>query len=143
MLQRFLTIGRGLPIICKWTFYPFWNMYNTRSHMALETRSKKSNLGQKSISFIGSSIWNKLSNNLNVLNTTTLFIHKACVCYFLSIFYFFNKWQPFKNYKKCFLFYLKSSLCSQDIQFFIIFPFFSKFSRFKRKNAKDVMNWLA
>ena len=36
---------------------------------------KKGNLGQKSISFIGSSIWNKLSNNLKVLNTTTSFNH--------------------------------------------------------------------
>ena len=43
--------------------------------MALETLLKKGNLGQKSISFIGPSIWNKLSNNLKVLNTTTLFTH--------------------------------------------------------------------
>ena len=33
------------------------------------------NIGQKSISFIGPSIWNKLSNNLKVLNTTTSFTH--------------------------------------------------------------------
>ena len=46
---------------------------------------------------------------------------KAQVCYFLSNFYFFNKWWPFKNYKKCFLFHQKSSFCSQDIQIFLIF----------------------
>ena len=43
--------------------------------MALEIPLKKSNLGLKSISFIGPSIWNKLSNNFKVLNTTTSFIH--------------------------------------------------------------------
>ena len=46
---------------------------------------------------------------------------KACVCYFLSNFYFFIKLQPFKNYEKCFLFHQKSSFCSRDIQFFVIF----------------------
>ena len=38
------------------------SIYKTRSHIALEIPLRKSNLGQKSISFIGSSIWNKLSN---------------------------------------------------------------------------------
>ena len=32
-------------------------------------------LDQKTISLIGPSIWNKLSNNLKVLNTTTLLTH--------------------------------------------------------------------
>ena len=31
-------------------------------------------------------------------------------------FLFFTKWQPFKNYEKCFLIHLKSSFPSQDIQ---------------------------
>ena len=43
---------------------------------------------------------------------------KACVCYFLSNFYFF-----YKNCEKCFLFHLKSSFCFWDIQIFVIFPF--------------------
>ena len=43
--------------------------------MALEIPLKKSNLGQKSISCIGPSIWNKLSNNLKVLSTTASFTH--------------------------------------------------------------------
>ena len=34
---------------------------------------------------------------------------------------FFTKWYPFKNYKRCFLFHLKSSFCSRDIKIFI-FP---------------------
>ena len=41
-----------------------------------------------------------------------------------TIFYqiFFNKLLPFKNYEKCFLFHLKRSLRSRDIQIFV-FPF--------------------
>ena len=35
----------------------------------------KSNIGQKSISFMGLSIWNKLNNDVKILNTTSLFTH--------------------------------------------------------------------
>ena len=56
-------------------FVPSRNTYNTRSHMTLEIPLKKSNLGRNSISFIGPSVWNKLSNNLKVLDTTTSFTH--------------------------------------------------------------------
>ena len=74
-----------------------------------------------------------------------------CCCYSLklvsAIFYLFTKWQPFKNYKKCFLFNLKSSFCSRDIQIFVFFPFLSTLFRFKRTNESgkihNVMNWLA
>ena len=41
----------------------------------LSIEKKKSNLGQKSISFMGPPIWNKLSNDLKILNTTTSFTH--------------------------------------------------------------------
>ena len=61
------------PLYVSELFVPSRNTYNTRSYMALEIPLKKSNLRQKSISFIGLSIWNKLSNNLIVLNTTTSF----------------------------------------------------------------------
>ena len=40
--------------------------------MALEINFRKSNLGQKSISFMGPSIQNKLENELQILNSTTL-----------------------------------------------------------------------
>ena len=43
--------------------------------MALEIPLKKSNLGQKSSSVVGPSIWNKWSNNLKVVKTTTSFTH--------------------------------------------------------------------
>ena len=36
---------------------------------------------------------------------------------------FLTKLQPFKNYKKCFLFYLKSSFRSRDIQIFVFLSF--------------------
>ena len=48
---------------------------------------------------------------------------KACVkTKILSKFYFFTKWWSFKNCEKCFLFHLKSSFWSRDIQIFVFFP---------------------
>ena len=41
--------------------------------MDLEIPLRKSTLGQKNISFMGPSIWNKLSNDLKILNTATSF----------------------------------------------------------------------
>ena len=41
---------------------------------------------------------------------------------FFNKFLFFTKWQPFKNYGRCFLFHLKSSFCSPDIQIFVFPP---------------------
>ena len=53
---------------------------------------------------------------------------KLLYAIFLSNLYFFTKWYPFKNYEKCFLFHLKSSFRSWDIQFFVIFyPSFPHF----------------
>ena len=43
--------------------------------MALKTPLRKSNLGQKSISFMGLTIWNKLSNDLKILDTAASFTH--------------------------------------------------------------------
>ena len=39
--------------------------------MVSEIPLSKSNLGQKSIAFMGPSVWNKLSNDLKILNTVT------------------------------------------------------------------------
>ena len=44
---------------------------------------------------------------------------KACVCYFLSNFYFPPNDSPSKTMKNVFLFHLKSSFCSRDIQIFL------------------------
>ena len=44
------------------------------------------------------------------------------------------------------LFHLKNSFLSQNIQFFVFFPFLSTLSRYKRTDGSgivyDVMNWL-
>ena len=56
------------------------------------------------------------------------FAGKACVRYFLSIFYFFIKRYSCKNYEKCFLFHVTVSFCSRDIQIFVLFsPSFHTF----------------
>ena len=43
--------------------------------MSLEIPLRKGNLGQKSISFMEPSIWNKLSNEMKILNTASLVTH--------------------------------------------------------------------
>ena len=48
---------------------------------------------------------------------------KACVCYFFIKFLFFHQMIALQKLKKCFLFHLKSSFCSRNIQIFVIFPF--------------------
>ena len=82
----------------------------------------------------------------NFIKIFTKNVIKACVCYFLSNSYFFTKWWHFKNYENVFLFHLKSSFHSRDIQIFVIFSL-STLSKFKRTNGSgtvyDVMNWLA
>ena len=57
-------------------FIPSPNTYNTRSQMALDIPLRKSELGQKGISFLGPSIWNKLNNDLKTVRTTISFTHK-------------------------------------------------------------------
>ena len=70
-----------------------------------------------------------------------------CLLFFLSNFYFFIKWWPLKNYKKCFLFHLKSSFHSWDTQIFVIFSLPFQAFRFKTANRSviiyDVTNWIA
>ena len=72
------------------------------------------------------------------------FDFKACVRYFL----FHQMISPLKNYEICFLFHLKSSFRSRNIQIFaIFFSILSALSTFKKTNGSriiyDVMNWLA
>ena len=56
-------------------FAPYRNIYKTRSGMALEIPLRKSNLGQKSISFMGSPILIILRNDLKILSTATSSTH--------------------------------------------------------------------
>ena len=48
-------------------------MYKIRSHMALDIPLRISNLGQKNILFLGPSIWNKLRNDVIILDTVSSF----------------------------------------------------------------------
>ena len=64
-----------LPFCVNVLFFRSRNIYKTRSHMAFEMPLRRSNLVQKSVSFMGPSIWNKLSNDLNISNTATSFTH--------------------------------------------------------------------
>ena len=57
-----------------------------------------------------------------------------------AIFYFFTKWLPIKNYEKCFLFYLKNSFHSLDIQIFVFFP--PAFNTFQIQKSKWKWNIL-
>ena len=50
-------------------FVPSTNIFKTRSYMVLEIPLRKSNLGQRSKSYMGPSVWNKLNNELKILNT--------------------------------------------------------------------------
>ena len=52
-------------------------------------------------------------------NQLCLQVNQSLCSLFFINFYFFTKWQPFKNYEKCFLFHLRSSFHSWDIQIFV------------------------
>ena len=71
---------------------------------------------------------------------------KLVFAIFYQFFIFSPSDRPSKT-EKCFLFHLKSSFCSWDIQIFVIFPLPFCTSRFKRTNGSeiiyDVMNWRA
>lgn len=56
-------------------FLPSRNIYKTGSHMPFEIPLRKSNSSQKRVSFMGPSLWNKLSNEVKILNTVTLCTH--------------------------------------------------------------------
>ena len=82
--------------------------------------------------------------------TKVKFLHNcfffwSCVHYILSNFYFFIKWKPFKNHEKCFLFDLKSSFCSQDIQFLVFFslPFHTFQIQKDKWKWNSLMSWIS
>ena len=52
---------------------PSLNNYYTRSQMALYIPLCRTIKGQKSMSFLGTSIWNKLSSNVKTAVTTASF----------------------------------------------------------------------
>ena len=49
--------------------------YSTRSQMALDIPLRKTNTGQKSLSFLGSKIWSKISPSIKDVRTSSSFMH--------------------------------------------------------------------
>ena len=69
---------------------------------------------------------------------------KACVrCFFIK-WLFFTKWQPFKNYEKCFLFHYKNSFCSRDIQIFVFSsaPLFSLSATASEVDPRKILTFM-
>ena len=60
---------------------------------------------------------------------------------FLSIFYFFTKWWPFKNYEDYFLFHLKTSFLSRDVQVFIFLSLPVNTFQTQTKKWKSINLW--
>ena len=58
-------------------FMPSLNNYNTRSQMALDMPLCRTIKGQKSMSFLGPKIWNKVSSNIKTAATTSSFTHRS------------------------------------------------------------------
>ena len=54
---------------------PSLNNYNTRSQMALDIPLCRTIKEQKSMSFLGPKIWNKVSSNIKTAGTTSSFTH--------------------------------------------------------------------
>ena len=81
---------------------------------------------------------------LHWLQPVTRCLLKACVHYFLSNFYFWPNDSPSKTMKNVFLFHLKSSFHSQDIQIFVysssppFFPVSHCFRGWFKKNLKVI-----
>ena len=57
-------------------FMPSLNNYNTRSEMELDMPHCRTIKGQKSMSFLGPKIWNKLHSNIKAAATTAFFMHR-------------------------------------------------------------------
>ena len=68
-------IGRA-PSYLNDLFMATLNNYNTRSQMALNIPLCRAIKGQKSMSFLGLKIWNKLSSNIKIVATTASFTHR-------------------------------------------------------------------
>ena len=57
-------------------FIPFLNNYNTRSKMASNIPLCRTIKGQKSTSFLGPKIWNKIRSNIKTAATISSFTHR-------------------------------------------------------------------
>ena len=57
-------------------FMPSLNNYDTRSQMTLDIPLCRTIKGQKSMSFLGPKIWNKISLNIKTTAITSFFTHR-------------------------------------------------------------------
>ena len=55
---------------------PLLNNYNTRLQIALDIPLCRTNKEQKSMSFLGPKIWNKVSSNIKTAATISTFTHR-------------------------------------------------------------------
>ena len=112
-----------------------------------------SNLGKKIIIANANTILHSLSMDCDMYftsNSNYWHLLKAYVCYFLTIFYFSPNDSPSKIMKNAFLFHLKSSFRSRDIQSFahssslLFFAVSHPFRGWFKENRKayDVINCL-
>ena len=72
-IKNFKSRQRTSSFFVNELFVPSRNTHKIRSHVALETPLRKSNLGQRSISVLELSVWNKLSNDLKTLKAVASF----------------------------------------------------------------------
>ena len=56
-------------------FKPSLCRYSTRSQMALDIPLRKTNTGQKSLSFLGPKIWSKIGPSIKNVRTSSSFMH--------------------------------------------------------------------
>ena len=54
---------------------PSLNNFNTRSQIAVDIPTSRTNKGQRSMSFLGPKIWNKLSLTIKTATTTASVMH--------------------------------------------------------------------
>ena len=56
-------------------FKPSLCRYSTRSQMVLDIPLRKTNTGQKSLSFLGPKVWYKIDSNMENVRTLSSFMH--------------------------------------------------------------------
>ena len=90
--SAFLPVERRVELCTTTTVFKYWkgiapsylndmfmlslNNDNMRSHMALDIPLCRTIRGQKSMSFLGPKIWNKISSNIKIAATTSSFTHR-------------------------------------------------------------------
>ena len=66
-------------------FKPSLCRYSTRSQMALDIPLRKTNAGQKSLSFLGTKIWPKKGPSIKNIRTSSSFMHATKKIFLLHL----------------------------------------------------------